>query len=369
MRQTSLFSKDSEVFWIPSICLYSLSLVAIGLCGCGDDTPTGPTSSIVATAPKPTSTATSSQTASPQTTTLTIVSGETHRPVEAAEVIIAGKSRKTDRRGQVNLNEPPHLGSKIEIAAAGYLNRKTLFRSPNDLGFTQLSGGHLFTLWPESSANGLHVSFTRELLYARGDDVYPLFRPDPRFKGAVLIPDEVVKRDQSTMQTVREAAASMTEATGKPYIVGKEAKEGAKQPIHLIYDPLHPNFRESGWRNVVAFVDNEYDWGHIITSSTVVFRVLEYARVSVTLHELGHTLGLSHTTSQRDVMSSYYYVDGADEFTPRERLVIQLMLQRRPGNTFPDNDRMASQKWSSHSRRRSGHLIIACGEGDIHLKL
>jgi hypothetical protein len=282
---------------------------------------------------------------------------------------MAGKTRKTDRNGQVNLSETPDLGSNIEIVAPGYLNRKTLFRSPNDLGFTQLSGGHLFTLWPETSANGLHKSFTRELLYAWGDNDYPLFRPDPRFKGAVLIPDDVVKRDQSTMQTVREATASMTAVTGKPYIVGKLAKEGSRQPIHLVYDPLHPQFKESGWRNVVAFVDNEYDWGHIITSSTVVFRVLEYGRVSVTLHELGHTLGLSHTiSSERDLMSPYYYENGADEFTPREQLAIQLMLQRRPGNTFPDNDRMASQKWSSHSSRRSGHMIIACGKDGFHLK-
>ncbi len=360
-----MFSKGGDTgFWI---CLYSISWVAIGLCGCGDNAPTGPTSSIVA--PTPTSTAASPQTEIPQTATMTIVSGETHQPVEAAEVTIAGKSYKTDRQGQINLNETPSLGSNIEIAAPGFLDRKTLLRSPNDLGFTQLSEGHLFTLWPETSANGLHKSFTRELLYVKGGDVYPLYRPDPRFKGAVIIPDNVVKRDQRTMQTVREAAAAMTEATGKPYIVGRQAKEGAKQPIHLVYDPLHPNFRRSGWGNVVAFVDNEYDWGHIITSSTVVFRVLEYARVSVTLHELGHTIGLSHTTTQRDVMSRYYYyADASEEFTPRERLVIQLMLQRRPGNTFPDNDRMASQKWSSHSHRRSGHLIIACGEDGIHFE-
>ena len=31
--------------------------------------------------------------------------------------------------------------------------------------------------------------------------------------------------------------------------------------------------------------------------------------------------------------------DGATSFTPAERLTVRLLLQRRPGNHYPDNDR------------------------------
>lgn len=60
----------------------------------------------------------------------------------------------------------------------------------------------------------------------------------------------------------------------------------------------------------------------------------------VALHELGHTFGLRHTQDQHDLMCPG---SGIRAFSPKERLVIRLMLQRRPGNTFPDTD---ACRWS-----------------------
>jgi hypothetical protein len=56
------------------------------------------------------------------------------------------------------------------------------------------------------------------------------------------------------------------------------------------------------------------------------------------LHELGHAYGLYHSPSARDVMNCT--VGRPPEFAAREALLMALMRQRRPGNRWPDNDRL-----------------------------
>ena len=79
--------------------------------------------------------------------------------------------------------------------------------------------------------------------------------------------------------------------------------------------------------------------------------------MNLVLHELGHTLGLYHSSSTADVM---YCSSGRPfNFSPRETLTMKLVRQRRTGNRWPDNDRMASSPASLHSGDRE---VIACGE-------
>jgi hypothetical protein len=58
-------------------------------------------------------------------------------------------------------------------------------------------------------------------------------------------------------------------------------------------------------------------------------------------HELGHTFGLRHSYDPTDLMASYYH--SWRETTPprRERLEMALLLERRPGSVWPDDDRTA----------------------------
>jgi hypothetical protein len=59
-------------------------------------------------------------------------------------------------------------------------------------------------------------------------------------------------------------------------------------------------------------------------------------------HELGHTVGLRHSSVSSEVMYAYYTGSKVVTFGSREVLTMALMAQRRGGNTWPDNDRATS---------------------------
>ncbi len=73
----------------------------------------------------------------------------------------------------------------------------------------------------------------------------------------------------------------------------------------------------------------------------------------VTNHELGHTLGLEPSPHTDDLMNCCSVTPTV--FTLRQRTVIDLAYQRRPGNAFPDNDR------ASTAQARGRIRVIACG--------
>jgi hypothetical protein len=78
--------------------------------------------------------------------------------------------------------------------------------------------------------------------------------------------------------------------------------------------------------------DNAITGGRIVYSSAAVARDLRYV-----VHELGHVLGLQHSTTATDMM---YYAARSDSpvvFTDNERLSVMLLLQRSPGNRYPDD--------------------------------
>jgi hypothetical protein len=90
--------------------------------------------------------------------------------------------------------------------------------------------------------------------------------------------------------------------------------------------------------------------GDEITGGTVVFCTLEAARSLTVAHELGHTFGLRHSQHGAEIMYGWFLPHDPPGFSPREALAVRLMLQREPGNRFPDTDPGAA---ASGERRTS----------------
>jgi len=91
-----------------------------------------------------------------------------------------------------------------------------------------------------------------------------------------------------------------------------------------------------------GIADREYDpLGYIIGGTIVYKEVRNLAFAAATAHELGHFVGLEHST-QEGIMSAavYSYYSRYKAFSPTEQLVINLLYQRPVLNSFPDNDRI-----------------------------
>ncbi|PYQ21260.1 MAG: hypothetical protein DMF79_08580 [Acidobacteria bacterium] len=88
-----------------------------------------------------------------------------------------------------------------------------------------------------------------------------------------------------------------------------------------------------------AVTRRELNGSSEIVRASVVFRNLDLARrLPLVLHELGHTFGLGHSSRVGDMMWNGPEIYNQFDYSPRERLAMALMLQRSPGNRYPDID-------------------------------
>jgi len=268
------------------------------------------------------------------------VSGETDSPVFGARVTVDGATFTTNAAGQVTLPERPADMAPIDVLAAGYLDRLTVFRSQE----TRLS------LWPRTSPTGLTESDTMCLVYTnvRWDGQPPLLQIGPvggdslrqRYSRApvqVFYSAAFADADSRAIEAQAAAVAALNEALGGglTYLPPRfgEIPGSAMGELHVVLtiDPTHPSCAE-GFSGTGEPPPAEPAAGTL----RVNYCSIRYSRgLQVPLHELGHTFGLRHTTGASDLMSPYSDVVA---FSPKERLVIRLMLQRRPGNIFPDTD-------------------------------
>jgi hypothetical protein len=264
-------------------------------------------------------------------TRLTVVSGETGAAIANARVVISGQSQQTDASGGVAVPAGLGRGAFIDIVAPGFLDRQTALRG------TEIPSR--LTLWPRTSPVGLDENLTAVLAFTRTQAGAPvggasmlrqatgLTQVHVRLSAALLADPEAVRWHEF-------AVGSINEANGGTLIYQLSANPPLSATvIDVSYDPASascPGARGfTNWRLS----------GSTITSASVVYCVPDGPRSATVVHELGHTFGLQHSPSPPDVMFGTFVSSRAETFTPRERLLMRLMLQRTPGTLFPDNDR------------------------------
>ena len=315
----------------------SVVVATLFVFGCGDSKspPTGPTSSGF-----------NSPVIGPSIPTGAVVSlrsAETNQPVAGASVSLSGQSQTgafianytTDAGGAFTLDRTILLSSTplLEAIAPGFLTRATTLR-PDE---TTLS------LWPASSPTGLDETFSSETVYSASacpavNTGQSALRRSASSVGIVQVSLGPDFQDAAAEASHGQAIARLNAAIGGSPRYELVGSPGAGVTFTTAIDPSHSTCTGSAplqATTVLSFANGNINGGRLIYCSLAAAR-----SVTLVLHELGHTFGLYHSRNSADVM--YCSPGRAPQFSAREALAMKLMLQRRAGNRWPDNDRQTA---------------------------
>jgi hypothetical protein len=297
-----------------------------------------------------------------QGATVTLRSGETGQPVPGVSVSLAGETQAgaftasytTDAEGRFALDRTVFQSPAplIDVNAPGFLARSTSLRE----------GDTTVTLWPAVAGNGLDETFSSTTVYsaatcpAVNTGQAALRRPGAS-TGVVQVSFGPTLQDAVAEAAHRQAVARLNDASGGTPRYEFVSAPGTGASFVAEIDPNAATCTAGPEPlRAATFITSSNGY---VTGGRLVYCTVGAARsANLVLHELGHTLGLYHSSSTSDVM--YCSTGRPDTFSSRERLVMSLVRQRRAGNRWPDNDRQAT---TSFGLGTGGVEVIACGDG------
>jgi hypothetical protein len=267
---------------------------------------------------------------------LTVVSGATAAPLAGVSLTIGGQGVATDGAGQARVPAAARIGTLIDLTHASHLDRQSSVRTTT---------GERFTLWPRTTADGLDENYTATIVYTEssGDEpvgTSPLYRLPPDIDTVVVVPSAELLADGAAMEAHAAAARNATDATGgrvRVLLSASTPAGGRNIVVTSRVDASDPKCQED--RLLRGYMRGSYG-SFVVLSGQIVYCRIQVARSATVTHELGHAFGLNHAPrGTNDVMEPTFTSGRAESFGPRESLVMRMMLDRTPGNRFPDSDR------------------------------
>jgi hypothetical protein len=279
---------------------------------------------------------------------LTVVSGATAAPLAGVTLAIGGQTVVTDAGGQARVPAAAPIGTLIDLTHPTHLDRQTSVRS---------DVGNRLTLWPRTTADGLDEHYTATIAYTAASDTpssavgtAPLYRLPQGTDTVVIVPSAELLADGASMEWHAAAVASATAASGGrvSFVLSPTASVGNGIVVTTRLDAAD---RQCAERNIRGYMQGRYG-RFAIVSGEIVYCSPQAARSSTVVHEVGHAFGLQHApVGTNDVMAPTFGARRATTFGPRESLVMRMMLDRTPGNRFPDSDRTVSASSAIEERR------------------
>jgi hypothetical protein len=222
---------------------------------------------------------------------------------------------------------PVQNGARVQTSGReDYIDRDTRF----------LSTAPRVPLWFVEGRWNLEYFHTLVYQYSGGhpDDTTwdYLWCPAPGVR-TVSVSDDIRSDSEALLQV--NVAVSEANRVAHGYLTLRWADPGTTGDYHFKVDPA-----DTAMGRAYGIFRMRTNAQGYMSGGTIVMRSLAAATLpNIAVHELGHGLGLQHSPYTTDVMCVGRWASlDTNEFSEGEEMAVVNLVQRKPGNRFPDSD-------------------------------